>query len=76
LTGMGRDGAAGLLALHRRGMYTVAQERASCAVYGMPKAAVDLGAATAVLPIERIARALTARIEKAAAENAVKGAAQ
>jgi len=53
LTGMGRDGARGLKALRDKGHYTIAQDQASCAVYGMPKAAIALGAAVDVLPIER-----------------------
>jgi two-component system response regulator WspF len=55
LTGMGRDGAKGLKALRDKGYYTIAQDQASSAVYGMPKAAIALGAAVGVLPIERIA---------------------
>lgn len=58
LTGMGRDGAAGLKALRDAGHYTVAQDRATSAVYGMPKAAAALDAAVEVLPLERIAPAL------------------
>lgn len=54
LTGMGTDGAAGLGALHKQGAYTIAQDEASCAVFGMPKAAIDRGAATQVLPLENI----------------------
>jgi chemotaxis response regulator CheB len=55
LTGMGRDGAKGLLTLRSKGNYTIAQDQATCAVYGMPKAAAMLGAAVDILPIERIA---------------------
>lgn len=55
LTGMGRDGAKGLRALRLRGHYTVAQDQASSAVYGMPKAAADCGAAIDILPLNRIA---------------------
>jgi chemotaxis response regulator CheB len=55
LTGMGRDGAAGLKALRADGHHTIAQDEATSAVYGMPKAAAALGAAVEVLPIERIA---------------------
>ncbi|MES2117711.1 MAG: chemotaxis-specific protein-glutamate methyltransferase CheB [Pseudomonadota bacterium] len=54
LTGMGRDGADGLLAMRRAGHTTIAQDQASCAVYGMPRAAAELGAAQLVLPLERI----------------------
>jgi two-component system response regulator WspF len=54
LTGMGRDGAEGLRVLHDQGHHTIAQDRASSAVYGMPKAAAELHAATEVLPLERI----------------------
>lgn len=76
LTGMGRDGASGLLALQRAGRYTIAQDRASCAVYGMPKAAVELGAACEVLPIDSIAGALRARILQADEKQPAQGAAQ
>ena len=55
LTGMGRDGAKGLKALRGKGHYTIAQDQATSAVYGMPKAAATLGAAVDILPIERIA---------------------
>jgi chemotaxis response regulator CheB len=55
LTGMGSDGALGLKALRNRGHYTIAQDRATSAVYGMPKAAAALNAAIDILPLERIA---------------------
>jgi two-component system chemotaxis response regulator CheB len=55
LTGMGSDGAQGLLAMREAGAHTVAQDEASCVVYGMPKVAVDLGAAERVLPLGEIA---------------------
>lgn len=58
LTGMGNDGAHGLRAMRQAGAFTVAQDEASCTVYGMPRAAVELGAAQAVLPIDRIAEAV------------------
>jgi two-component system, chemotaxis family, protein-glutamate methylesterase/glutaminase len=55
LTGMGGDGAQGLLAMREVGAYTIAQDEASCVVFGMPKVAIDLGAVQSVLPLERIA---------------------
>ena len=54
LTGMGRDGAAGLLTIRHAGGRTFAQDEASCVVYGMPLAAVELGAAQAVVPLDEI----------------------
>lgn len=55
LTGMGRDGADGLLAMRRTGARTVAQDEATSVVYGMPKAAFECGAADSVLPLGKIA---------------------
>lgn len=49
LTGMGKDGASGLLAMKEKGFKTIAQEESSCAVYGMPKAAVEINAADLIL---------------------------
>jgi two-component system, chemotaxis family, protein-glutamate methylesterase/glutaminase len=63
LTGMGDDGARGLLALKQAGAHTIAQDEASCVVYGMPRAAVQLGAASEVLPLAGIAPALAARVK-------------
>ncbi len=60
LTGMGRDGAAGLLAVRRAGGVTIAQDEATCVVYGMPREAVLLGAAARVLPVGEIGPALRA----------------
>lgn len=58
LTGMGQDGAAGLLDIHRAGGFTVAQDEGTSIVYGMPRHAVELGAAGAVMPLPRIAEFL------------------
>ena len=58
LTGMGRDGAAGLLEMRTRGALTFGQDEATCAVYGMPAAAAALGAIDRVLPIDDIGPAL------------------
>jgi two-component system chemotaxis response regulator CheB len=55
LTGMGDDGARGLLELHEAGVPTLAQDQATSLVWGMPGAAVKLGAVDEVLPLDRIA---------------------
>jgi two-component system chemotaxis response regulator CheB len=55
LTGMGSDGAAGLFDIRRAGGHTIAEDESTCAVYGMPAAAVALGAACETLPIDAIA---------------------
>ena len=62
LTGMGRDGADGLLALRQSGWHTIAQDEATSAVFGMPRIAVDRGAARAVLPLDEIAPVLERRL--------------
>jgi two-component system chemotaxis response regulator CheB len=54
LTGMGADGAEGLLAMKERGAYTLAQDEASCVVFGMPREAIKRGATHKVLPLTRI----------------------
>lgn len=58
LTGMGRDGASGLKSLRDAGWRTIAQDESSCIVYGMPRAAVEVGAAERVLPLGEVARAI------------------
>ena len=55
LTGMGDDGARGLLSMRQSGARTVAQDESSSVVFGMPRAAIELGAAEFVLPLEQIA---------------------
>lgn len=62
LTGMGRDGALGLRALRLQGWHTIAQNKESCTVYGMPKAAVELDAAVEVLSLEAIATTLLEKL--------------
>ncbi len=62
LTGMGRDGAAGLLALRRAGWLTIAQDLATSVVWGMPRAAVEAAAADLVLPVTAIAAAIADRV--------------
>jgi two-component system chemotaxis response regulator CheB len=58
LTGMGVDGAAGLQEMLQAGAHTIAQDEASCVVFGMPKAAIELGAAEKVLPLKDIPNAI------------------
>ncbi|WP_425100025.1 CheB methylesterase domain-containing protein [Tropicibacter sp. S64] len=58
LTGMGRDGADGLKVLKDAGAHTIAQDEATSVVFGMPRSAIELGAAEAVLPLDRIGPAL------------------
>jgi two-component system, chemotaxis family, response regulator WspF len=64
LSGMGRDGAKGLKALRDQGRYTIAQDEHTSGVYGMPKAAAKIDAAVDILPLERIAPALIAYVER------------
>ena len=59
LTGMGRDGAAGLQTLRQAGHHTIAQDKNTSAVYGMPRAAAALGAATEILALDKIGPRLT-----------------
>jgi two-component system chemotaxis response regulator CheB len=66
LTGMGRDGAAGLLEMRQRGAVTVGQDEASCAVYGMPAAAAAAGAVEHVLPLDQIAATILTVVERPA----------
>ena len=68
LTGMGSDGASGLLQMRRAGAWTAAQDEASSVVFGMPREAIRLGAAEAVMSLERIADALAAANSGVAAE--------
>ncbi len=64
LTGMGKDGAGGLLALRKEGWHTIAQDKATSVIYGMPRAAAELGAAAEVLPIHKIAGAIVRHVHK------------
>jgi two-component system chemotaxis response regulator CheB len=64
LTGMGRDGAQGLKDIHEAGGHTIAQDEASCVVFGMPKAAIELGGAVQVLPIGEIPSAIVRLLQK------------
>lgn len=65
LTGMGADGAHGLARMAARGSFTIAQDEASCVVFGMPRMAIELGAAKAVLALDQIAPGLFPRAKAA-----------
>ncbi len=58
LTGMGQDGARGVSLIHQAGGKTIAQDEATCVVYGMPKAAVELGGIDVVVPLPKIAKTI------------------
>lgn len=64
LTGMGRDGAEGLLACRTAGWHTIAQDEKTSVLYGMPRAAREIGAATEVLPLPDIAPAVARRVRE------------
>jgi two-component system chemotaxis response regulator CheB len=64
LTGMGADGAKGLLEMHEKGAYTLAQDEETSVVFGMPKEAIKLGAVDEVLPIQRISQAIWSFLQK------------
>ena len=62
LTGMGKDGARGMLAMREAGAYNIAQDEASCVVFGMPKAAIEAGAVHEVTPLNNVAGRVLARL--------------
>lgn len=64
LTGMGKDGAKGMVNLKSTGAITMAQDEASCVVYGMPKAAVDMGGTEDTYSLDKMSQALSKAVEK------------
>jgi two-component system chemotaxis response regulator CheB len=71
LTGMGKDGAEGLLQLRQAGARTCAQDEATSVVYGMPKVAADIGAAEAVLPLDAIAQHMLQALQQRSRETPI-----
>ena len=69
LTGMGKDGAQGLLAMRKSGAFTLAQDEASSIVFGMPKEAIDIGAAEMVAPLNLIARRIMINLAGVGSDN-------
>jgi len=65
LTGMGADGGKGLVNMRQAGARTIAQDQESCIVYGMPKVAAELDAATAILPLKDISKGIHNAFQKA-----------
>lgn len=64
LTGMGADGAKGLLAMKKRGAYTLAQNEESCVVFGMPKEAIKMGAADKIVTLSEVSRSIIMALQK------------
>ena len=64
MTGMGKDGASGMYSLHQSGAYTLAQDEASCVVFGMPKEAINLGGVDKILPLNKLASAVVKQVQK------------
>jgi two-component system chemotaxis response regulator CheB len=62
LTGMGGDGAAGMLEMKKAGAYTIAQDEGSCVVFGMPKEAIKLGGVDKILPLSQVAASVLAHV--------------
>ncbi len=62
LTGMGNDGAAGMLEMHRAGAWTIAQDEASCVVFGMPREAIAMGGTSEVVDLGHISQHMLAKI--------------
>jgi two-component system chemotaxis response regulator CheB len=66
MTGMGKDGAMGIKKMHDAGAFTIAQDRQSCVIFGMPAEAIQLGAIDQVCPLHDIARTIVHQFRKVA----------
>jgi two-component system chemotaxis response regulator CheB len=67
---MGKDGARGMLTMRQKGAFTLAQDEASSVVFGMPKEAIDIGAAIAIAPLNQIARRIMSNLAGVDADQA------
>ncbi len=74
LTGMGADGARGLLAMRTAGAFTLAQDEASCVVFGMPKEAIKLGAADRVVPLDHMTHSIIQALQARSGQNGLAAA--
>jgi len=63
MTGMGKDGAQGMYSLHQNGAFTLAQDEATCVVFGMPREAINLGGVDLVLPLGKLAPAVIKQLQ-------------
>jgi len=64
MTGMGKDGAQGMLEMKKKGAYNIAQDEATSVIFGMPREAIELDAAHEVVPLQRIRERALARVGK------------
>lgn len=62
MTGMGKDGAAGMLEMHRAGAYTFAQDEESCVIFGMPREAIAMGGVDEIVPLKNMAKQVLRRL--------------
>mgnify|MGYP003718802787 CR=1 FL=1 len=71
MTGMGKDGGQGMLTMQQHGALTIAQDEASCVVFGMPKEAIRLGGVAEVLPLDEVAARLVSHLKQVGRGNRV-----
>ncbi|WP_018151349.1 protein-glutamate methylesterase/protein-glutamine glutaminase [Leeia oryzae] len=71
LTGMGKDGAQGMLEMKQAGAYNLAQDEASCVVFGMPKEAIALGGADEIVPLSKMSERVLAQVSRLGKHNRV-----
>jgi two-component system chemotaxis response regulator CheB len=69
MTGMGADGASGMLKMKEAGAQTIAQDEVSCVVFGMPKDAIKIGAVDRIVPVDRIPQEIIRLINRSETEN-------